>query len=42
MAYRNTPMMNWVSSGQTMAYKDDLTTYFRTMAPITSLGKSTL
>jgi len=38
LAYRNVPLLNWVSTGQSLAYKTDLSTYFRTMAPISSLG----
>lgn len=40
MAYRNTPVINWVSQGQAIKYKDVLTTYIRTMTPISSLGKA--
>ncbi|XP_052799084.1 atrial natriuretic peptide receptor 1-like [Mya arenaria] len=38
LSYRNVPLLNWVSVGQTIEYKYELTTYFRTMAPISSLG----
>ncbi|KAH3891250.1 hypothetical protein DPMN_015343 [Dreissena polymorpha] len=38
MSYRNVALINWVSVGQTITYKDELTTYMRTMAPISSLG----
>ena len=38
LAYRNIPLINWVSIGQTIDYKIDLDTYIRTMAPVSSLG----
>lgn len=38
LAYRDIPLLNWVSLGQTIDYKEDLDTYVRTMAPISTLG----
>ncbi|XP_053384657.1 atrial natriuretic peptide receptor 1-like [Mercenaria mercenaria] len=38
LAYRDIPLMNWVSLGQTIYYKEDLDTYIRTMATIATLG----
>ena len=42
LAYRNVPLINWVSTGQSIANKIVLDTYIRTMAPISSLGESIL
>ena len=39
LAYRNVPLINWVSTGQSIANKIVLDTYIRTMAPISSLGE---
>jgi len=38
MSYRNTMVINWVSQGQAVKFKDVLTTYIRTMTPSSSLG----
>ncbi|XP_053384831.1 atrial natriuretic peptide receptor 1-like [Mercenaria mercenaria] len=38
LSYRDVPLLNWVSLGQTIGYKEDHDTYIRTMAPISSLG----
>ena len=41
LSYRNIPLLNWVSTGQSISNKMVLDTYIRTMAPISSLGEST-
>ncbi|XP_060604135.1 atrial natriuretic peptide receptor 1-like [Ruditapes philippinarum] len=38
LAYRDVPLLNWVSLGQPIDYKTEHNTYIRTMAPISSLG----